>query len=496
MHGLFLGIDCGTQGTKALLWDAASGEVLGQGSATHAPPEGEHGRREQDPADWLRALRQAVAEALSVAGVSGTAVRGLAVSGQQHGLVMLDANGEVLRPAKLWCDTESTPQNQTLLDALGGPEGCLRRLGLVIAPGYTLSKLLWTRDHFPELFARAAHFLLPHDYLNYWLTGRICTESGDASGTGYFDVRERRWAEDVLALVEPGPRLRAALPTLVEPGTCIGSLRAEAAHALGLSAEAKVATGGGDNMLSAIGTGNVRPGMITLSLGTSGTLAAYADHAQVSAHGEVATFCASDGGWLPLICTMNLTSACGLIRDLLDVDLDQFTALAEQAPVGAAGLTLLPFFEGERVPALPLACASLHGMTASNLTRANLCRAVLEGVCFSLRYGLDLLRDTGFEGQEIRLVGGAAKSPLWRQVLADVLGMPLVCPQHTEAAALGAALQAAWSVAPGQDPPASLAVLCARGVKLDEPTRTAPRADAQADYAHAYRRYRQMLPVH
>lgn len=496
MDGLFLGIDCGTQGTKALVLDAGSGRVLGLGSAAHAAPQGDHGRREQDPADWLQALRTAVVNALADAGVGGHAIRALAVSGQQHGLVMLDDQGRVLRPAKLWCDTETTAENDELLAALGGAAGSLERLGLVVAPGYTLSKLLWSQRHHPELFARAAHLLLPHDYLNHWLTGRACSEPGDASGTGYYDVRNRTWAADVLALIEPGKRLLAALPELVEPGDCIATLQPSAARALGLDTGAWVASGGGDNMLGAIGTGNIHPGMITLSLGTSGTLAAHLDEPHVSPHGEVATFCGSSGGWLPLICTMNLTSACALVQDLLQLDLSAFSELAAQAPVGADGLLLLPFFNGERVPALPEASASLHGMTSSNLTRANLCRAVLEGTCFSLRYGLDLLRASGLQGQEIRLVGGAAKSPLWRQTLADLLGLPVVCPRQTEAAALGAAIQAAWSLGRKLGEGDSLQALCQRCVELDESTRTTPRPAQQAAYETAYQRYLSHLPAH
>ena len=380
-------------------------------------------------------MASAVRMALEEAAVDGREVRALAVSAQQHGLLLLDAEGRALRPAKLWCDTESAAENRELLEALGGPAGSLERLGLVLAPGYTLSKLLWSRRRFPELFARVAHILLPHDYLNHWLTGRVCSEAGDASGSGYFDVRRRTWASDVLELVEPGGRL-AALPELIEPGACIGNLRPEAAAALGLAPHTRVACGGGDNMLAAIGTGNIRHGLLTASLGTSGTLSAYAERPLVSPHGELATFCASSGGWLPLACTMNLTGACGLVQDLLHLDLDEFSRLAAQAPVGAEGLLMLPFFDGERVPALPHASASLHGMTAANLSRANLCRAVLEGTAFGLRYGLDLLRASGLPGEEIRLVGGAAKNPLWRRTLADLLGLPLVCPRQTEAAAL------------------------------------------------------------
>ncbi|MCO2287296.1 xylulokinase [Pseudomonas aeruginosa] len=421
MHGLFLGIDCGTQGSKALLLDAGSGRTLGLGSAAQRPPEGRDGRREQDPADWLEAMASAVRMALEEAAVDGREVRALAVSAQQHGLLLLDAEGRALRPAKLWCDTESAAENRELLE-------------------------------------------------------------------------RRTWASDVLELVEPGGRLAAALPELIEPGACIGNLRPEAAAALGLAPHTRVACGGGDNMLAAIGTGNIRPGLLTASLGTSGTLSAYAERPLVSPHGELATFCASSGGWLPLACTMNLTGACGLVQDLLHLDLDEFSRLAAQAPVGAEGLLMLPFFDGERVPALPHASASLHGMTAANLSRANLCRAVLEGTAFGLRYGLDLLRASGLPGEEIRLVGGAAKNPLWRRTLADLLGLPLVCPRQTEAAALGAALQAAWSLGRESGAGESLEALCRRCVALDESTRTQPQARQQAAYEQAYRRYLEHLP--
>ncbi|HHA3839528.1 hypothetical protein HB732_21445 [Pseudomonas aeruginosa] len=372
--------------------------------------------------------------------------------------------------------------------------------GLAVPPGTPSWGSGWKQavkdayTHTVSMDAHGSNMTYRDNYLDHWLTGRVCSEAGDASGSGYFDVRRRTWASDVLELVEPGGRLAAALPELIEPGACIGNLRPEAAAALGLAPHTRVACGGGDNMLAAIGTGNIRPGLLTASLGTSGTLSAYAERPLVSPHGELATFCASSGGWLPLACTMNLTGACGLVQDLLHLDLDEFSRLAAQAPVGAEGLLMLPFFDGERVPALPHASASLHGMTAANLSRANLCRAVLEGTAFGLRYGLDLLRASGLPGEEIRLVGGAAKNPLWRRTLADLLGLPLVCPRQTEAAALGAALQAAWSLGRESGAGESLEALCRRCVALDESTRTQPQARQQAAYEQAYRRYLEHLP--
>lgn len=490
---MYLGIDCGTQGTKALLLDAHSGRVLGQGSASHELISGPNGRREQETEQWTSAFEKATAAALVEAGVDGRTVLGIGVSGQQHGLVMLDAEGQVLRPAKLWCDTESANENQRLLDWLGGEQGSLERLGVVIAPGYTVSKLLWMKEQHPQLFERIAHVLLPHDYLNYWLTGRYISEYGDTSGTGYFNVRTRLWDFDILRYVDSTGRLEAALPELIESDQPVGRLRPELAKRLGLNPKAIVSSGGGDNMMGAIGTGNISPGAITMSLGTSGTLYAYTDQPRISPQPSVATFCSSSGGWLPLICTMNLTNANGAIRDLLQIDLEQFNALAAKAPIGAEGVTMLPFLNGERVPALPQATASLHGLTADNLTRANLCRAVIEGVTFGLRYGLDLLRESRIRSQRIQLIGGGAKSPLWRQMVADMMATPVVCTTHSEAAALGGAIQAAWCHARQSDPHASLEDLCERCVSIDEATALEPSAKATDAYEQAYRHYRQLV---
>lgn len=490
---MFLGIDCGTQGTKALLLDTATGNVLGEGSASHELISGPNGRREQVTEQWTQAFAKATAAALAQAGVDGASVLGIGVSGQQHGLVTLDAEGRVLRPAKLWCDTESTAENQRLLDGLGGETGSLQRLGVAIAPGYTVSKLLWMKEQHPALFERIAHILLPHDYLNYWLTGRCCSEYGDASGTGYFDVRKRRWDVELLRHIDPSGRLETALPELIESHQPVGYLQPELARQLGLNPRALVASGGGDNMMGAIGTGNITPGTITMSLGTSGTLYAYASEPSISPQPAVATFCSSSGGWLPLICTMNLTNANGAIRELLQLDLDQFNALVAQAPIGAEGVSMLPFLNGERVPALPQASASLHGLTSDNLTRANLCRAVLEGVTFGLRYGLDLLRDSGIRSERIRLIGGGAKNTLWRQLIADVMATPVVCTRHSEAAALGAAVQAAWCHARLLDSQASLEEICQRCVSLEEATAVEPQSRPVAEYEQAYRRYRELV---
>jgi xylulokinase len=490
-HQLFLGIDCGTQGTKAIILDALSGQVLGQGAAAHKLISGANGRREQDPAQWLDALTLATRRALLAADVDGQAILGMGVSGQQHGLVLLDHQGKVLRPAKLWCDTETADENDRLLTHLGGDKGSLERLGVVIAPGYTVSKLLWTREQHPEIFSRIAYVMLPHDYLNYWLTGRSCSEYGDASGTGYFNVRTRQWDLQLLRDIDPSGRLQAALPELIDAHAAVGTLLPGIAEHLGINPRARVSSGGGDNMMGAIGTGNIKPGAITMSLGSSGTVYAYADQPKVSPDAAVATFCSSSGGWLPLICTMNLTNATGVIRELFDLDIECFNALVAQAPIGAEGVCMLPFLNGERVPALPHATGSVLGLTMSNLTQANLCRAVVEGTTFGLRYGLDLLRHNGLQSRSICLIGGGSNSQVWRQIVADTMNTPVICTEQSEAAALGAAIQAAWCTSWANGHEDSLEDLCERCVKLDLASETLPIADNVAAYQQAYERYRQ-----
>ncbi|MHA3735219.1 xylulokinase [Pseudomonas sp. Eth.TT006] len=488
---LFLGIDCGTQGTKAIILDAASGQVLGQGAAAHTMISGANGRREQDTQQWLDAFVLATRQALLAAKVDGQAILGIGVSGQQHGLVLLDDQGQVLRPAKLWCDTETTDENDRLLKHLGGEQGSLERLGVVIAPGYTVSKLLWTQEQHPEVFSRIARILLPHDYLNFWLTGRACSEYGDASGTGYFNVRSRQWDLQLLRDIDATGRLQAALPELIDAHQAVGTLLPAIAEQLGLNPNALVSSGGGDNMMGAIGTGNIQPGAITMSLGSSGTVYAYAEAPKVSTDASVATFCSSSGGWLPLICTMNLTNATGAIRGLFDLDLQQFNALVAQAPIGAEGVSMLPFLNGERVPALPHATGSLHGLTLSNLTQANLCRAAVEGTTFGLRYGLDLLRHNGLQSRSICLIGGGSKSAVWRQIVADIMNTPVVCTEQSEAAALGAAIQAAWCKSWSNGHEDTLASLCERCVKLDLSSETLPVAANVAAFQQAYERYQQ-----
>lgn len=429
---LFLGIDVGTQSSKALVVDVAAGRVLGRGSAPHTMIAGlPAGHQEQAPQQWLQAVQQAVAAALT--GIDRSRVAALAVSGQQHGCVVLDAEGAVLRPAKLWCDTATAAEAAELGARLGRP----------LPVGYTASKLLWLRRHEPATWQRIRTVLLPHDFVNLRLTGLAAMEAGDASGTGCFDPRQRCFDPAAIAAIDP--QLAEWLPALRPAGELLGGLSADGARLLGLPAGLPVATGGGDNMMSAIGSGAVAPGVVTISLGTSGTIFARSDAPVLDPEGLIAPFCSSDGGWLPLLCVMNLTGVTEEVRLLTGRSHDELTALAQAEPWGAGGLCWLPYLLGERVPELPLATGSLLGLRPGSLRPGPLYRAAIEGCASNLLLGFDRLRRCLLPIERVHLVGGAAHNPLWQQVLADMLGLPVLPLREAESAALGAALQAAWA---------------------------------------------------
>jgi len=345
MSEYFLGIDSGTQSTKALIVDGRTGEVVGRGSVPYDLIPGlAPGHCEQHPRTWVDATVGAVRKALSESGVKPEAVAGIGVSGQQHGFVPLDREGRVIRPAKLWCDTATAAQCDRIMAAVGGPRRTFELLGNLVLPGFTASKILWLKENEPEAFRRLHTVLLPHDYLNYWLTGEKVMEYGDASGTALMDVRSRRWSEPVVSAIDDD--LAGKLPPLRPSAEPCGRLNGPAAEALGLRPGTLVAAGGGDNMMAAIGTGNVSPGVVTASLGTSGTIFACCDKPVTDERGEIAAFCDSTGRWLPLLCTMNVTIATELTRQLLGLDTARLDELACQVKPGCDGLLLLPYFSG------------------------------------------------------------------------------------------------------------------------------------------------------
>jgi xylulokinase len=487
---MFLGIDCGTQGTKALLIDDA-GNPLGRGYARHALIEKAGGAREQEPGWWVEALRTSVTQALAAA--SNRDVLALGVSGQQHGLVVLDEARNVIRPAKLWNDTETAPQNEQLIAIFGGPEAFFERFGIVPRTGYTVSKLLWLKQSEPENFARIRHILLPHDYLNFWLTGRLCAEYGDASGTAYFDVRSRAWSREILDAIDGGTgQLFAALPPLLRADQMAGTLLPQVAAELGLPAACLVSAGGGDNMMGAIGTGNVGEGIVTLSLGTSSTVYSFSDRPVLDPTGNVAPFCSSSGGWLPLVCTMNATNVVTQTLQTLGKTVDDIEQALNTTPPGANGLVFLPFLNGERTPDLPNASGTISGLSANNFNAANLIRSVIEGVSFGILGGLDLMQRER-PVQRIFVIGGGSRSQAWRQLLADATGAHVDVPLEEEAGCLGAAMQAIFAWGYAADEPETFDSIAQRCVRVEQRLSIQPNPEHRAAYDHARRAYRSVL---
>jgi xylulokinase len=439
MRRVFLGIDCGTQSTKVVLRDPETGEVAAVGHAPHELIERDDGTREQDPKWWIDALRAAVADALRGQRFD---VAGIGVSGQQHGLVCLDDRDRPVRPAKLWNDTTTAHQCDELTQTLGGVSRVLELLGNLILPGYTAPKIAWLLAEEPDAYSRTVRMCLPHDYLNLWLTGEFTAEAGDASGTAYFDVRARRYSEAVLGAIDDRRDWKRTLPPIAPSLSVIGTLRREAADSLGLGAGIPVSAGGGDNMCAAIGCDVLVAGPVAMSLGTSGTVFAYRAEPSVDPIGEAAAFCDSTGGWLPLACTLNCTSATEWARGLFGMEHADVDAAVTSGR--APELAFLPYLSGERTPNRPEASGVFVGLRPDHAREAIVC-AVVEGVTFGLAYALEALSRAGVTPGEVTLIGGGSASDVWAQLCADVFELPVVRPQIVEAAASGAARQAQWA---------------------------------------------------
>jgi xylulokinase len=437
-----IGIDSGTQGTKALVVDF-NGKVRGQGFGPHKMIENlKPGECEQDPLTWIEALEQALEAALAESKITPQEIVSLGVSGQQHGFVPLNKNGQPIRPAKLWNDTSTVKETEMIVEKMGGKKRFIRKLGISLAVGYTASKILWLKRKEPRHYGQLNTVLLPHNYLNYWLTGRLAMEYGDASGTGLMDIRKRVWHKEAMAAIDS--ELESKLPPLLHPAEPLGYLKEKIASRYGMS-KVLVSSGGGDNMMGAIGTGNVTPGATTVSLGTSGTVYSYFENPFVDPEGEIAAFCDSTGGWLPLLCTMNVTNTTEYFKALFRLSNKGLEKLGSKAPAGAGGLVFLPFIDGERVPVLPFSTGVLFGLNRRTFNASYLARAIMEGTILNLGYGFARMRSLGLRPSEIRATGGGAKSKLWLQIVADVFQTPVITLREREAAAYGAALQSLWS---------------------------------------------------
>jgi len=438
---LVAGVDSSTQSVKVVVRDAATGAWVREGRAAH--PDG----TEVVPTAWWAALGEACAGGL-LEGVSA-----ICVAGQQHGMVALDEDGQVVRPALLWNDTRSAPDARDLVAELGGPQAWADAVGSVPLAAFTVSKVHWMARNEPQNAARTAQIMLPHDYVTWLLAdspAEAATDRGDASGTGYWSPAAGEYRRDLLTLALGHD---AELPRVAAPHEVVGEVGARARAHLGIVGDDPVliGPGTGDNMGAALALG-IGPGDVVVSLGTSGTAFAGSDHPTADASGLVAGFADASGRFLPLVCTLNAARILTSTAGLLGVDMDRFASLALSADPGAAGLTMLPYFDGERTPNLPDARGSLHGITRDNLTPANIARAAVEGMLGGMADAVDALVSVGIEPRRVLLVGGAASNPAVVQVAATLVSAPVEVPPAGEYVADGAARQAAWILAGGDLP--------------------------------------------
>jgi len=426
---LVLGVDSSTQATKVELRDADDGALVASGRAPHpttTPP-----RSEQDPETWWAALHAALASA----DASPRDVAAVAVAGQQHGLVVLDADGHVVRPAKLWNDTESAPDARWLIDQLHGEHAWAAACGSVPVAAFTITKLSWLHRSEPDAWARLASVCLPHDWLTWRLSGAFVTDRGDASGTGYFSPAAGEYRLDLLAVVDAHADWSRRLPRVLGPAEPAGTTRA-------FGSEAVVAPGTGDNMAAALALG-LPAGGVAISLGTSGTVYSVSETPTADPTGAVAGFADATGRFLPLVCTLNATKVTDAVARWLDVDPYQLDSLALRSRPGANGVVVVPYFDGERTPNRPDATGAVHGLRAST-ERADVARAAFEGVVCGLLDGLDALTAAGVRADgDITLVGGGARSRAYQRVVADLSGRVVVAPDAQEHVAAGACIQAA-----------------------------------------------------
>jgi xylulokinase len=484
----WLGLDVGTGGSRALLVDSK-----GRVQFSHVAPHEDMRMpkplwAEQDPDDWWNASRLAIQGVLQKAEVDGSAIKGVGLSGQMHGLVLLDHNHSVIRPALIWCDQRSQKQVDDIESALG-KERILDWIANPVLTGFTLPKLLWVRDNEPEKYEHIRQILLPKDYVRFKLTGEFATDVSDASGTALFDVLHRQWSDEMIGAL----RLeKTTLPPSHESSEIVGKITRDAAALSGLEAGTPVVAGAGDQAASAIGNGIVEPGAVSCTVGTSGVVFAFLERPTYDVKGRVHTFChAIPNAWH----VMGVTQGAGLslqwFRNRLAQDslYDELTADAALSPAGAHGLFWLPYLMGERSPhADANARAGWIGLTAKHQS-SDLVRAILEGVCYSLRDCLEVIREMDAKPTVARLSGGGAKSPLWHQLFADIFNIRVTTLESQEGSAFGAALLAAIGTGLFADAKQACQV-AVREVDAKQPI-----GDSVSFYEERYRVYRALYPA-
>jgi xylulokinase len=490
---MLLGIDVSTTGAKALAIDER-GEVIASATEEYPLDTPRPLWSEQNPEDWWQGAQRAIRAVLAAPGVSADAISGIGLTGQMHGLVLLDNEGRVLRPAILWNDQRTGPQCAEITAWAGGLGKLLELTGNAVLPGFTAPKIVWVRENEPDVYERVAHVLLPKDYIRYRLTGEFATEVSDASGTSLFDVGNRRWSAEMAGLL--GVPM-AWLPRCTESDVVSGQISASAAAATGLRAGTPVVGGGGDQAAQAVGSGIVRPGIISVTSGTSGVVFAHQERYAAEPQGRLHVFChAAPGAWHAMGVMLSAGGAFRWFRDALGSleklaametgadPYDLLTQAAARVEPGAEGLLFLPYLTGERCPYPdPNARGAFVGLTLRHSKR-HMARAVLEGVSFGLRDSLELIKGLGVPIEQVRASGGGARSPLWRQIQADVFGAELVLINVTEGAAFGAALLAGVGAGVYRDVREAVDA-CVRVVSS-----TRPQTEAAAAYEKLYPAYR------
>ncbi|BCX04213.1 MAG: xylulokinase [Candidatus Roseilinea sp.] len=496
-----LGIDLGTTAVKALLINE-SGDTLASATVEYPLSIPRPLWSEQDPADWWRGTTEAIRQVLAKANVSGRDVRGIGLSGQMHGLTLLDRAGNVLRPAILWNDQRTAAQCDELVRRAGGPMRTRELIANIPSPSYTAPKILWVREHEPDVYARVAHVLLPKDYIRYKLSGEFATEVGDATGMALLDVRHRRWSDEMLALLEIP---REWLPLCAESHEPTAQVSEVAARETGLAAGTPIVGGSGDQPAAAVGLGSVREGIVNVTLGTSGVVFASVEHYPPIRDTAIEVFChAVPQTWFFMGVMLSAGGSLRWHRDVVanghpDVvarrdGIESYEALlssAAEVPIGAEGLIFLPYLTGERTPHRDsLARGAFVGLTLRH-TQAHLARAVVEGISFGLRDSIELMRELGLHVNEVRAAGGGARSAIWRQMLANIFQADITLVNSTEGGAFGVALLAGVGIGLWRDTREA----CDAVIRVT--SRTSPSDDPAVlrRYDEAYAHFRELYPA-
>lgn len=488
MH-LYAGLDVSTQSCKLVVIDIKAGQVIfaesvnydddlpqyqTRNGAIQGMPEGVS---ESDPQMWLDAVNMVFSKA-GDARIPMDQIGCISVSGQQHGLVALDANGNLARPrSKLWNDFSTLEECDILTEQVGGLDSMITEVGNSQRTGYTAAKIFHMARHEPEAYRKSVTLFLVHNYINWYLTGGVCVmEPGDSSGLALWNPKTRKWSDKVLRAIAPD--LKDKLPKIKPSDQTIGDISPALVGQYGFSHQCRVDAGSGDNMYGAMGTGNVEPGIVTVSLGTSGTAYTFMEEAYIDPSGEIAAFCDSTGHHLPLLCVSNLANGYDDIIKQYNLTHDEFSEVIALTQSGNGGRLLIPWYVGERTPDVPLAAPVYFGFGLGDFTRDILCRAVLEGHILSLYNGFEKMP---VDVKEIRLTGGLSRSDAWCQTIADIFEAKTV-PVEGEGAALGAALHAAWVWQKEHQSPIELTDVVQPFIILDEKRRKLPDQDAVPVY--------------